>query len=345
MAEAWPERLCWKSGPGPLFFSRRSSRSRAQPMTTPTTPTTTPVSTSTARCAARKGRPEVPLALWPVAQTTAQWQRAGRYLPGCTAHPGKMLPELARRIVSEYSAAGDLVCDPMAGIGTTLVEAALLGRRAVGVELEARWATLAAENLDHMLSGDERPRAEIRRGDARALPEVLGDLAGTIDLVVTSPPYGCDAGVIDKQAWLAGRRLCPDDTLNYSTDRANLGHARGDTYAAAMAEVYAACHAVLRPGGHLVVVTKNTRRKGRTLDLAGRTVALAAAAGFTYLGHVIALHAAIRDGDLAARPSYWQITQTRHARARGEPAHLVAHEDVTVHVKRPSTHKENAHAR
>jgi DNA modification methylase len=290
-------------------------------------------------------RPEVPLAIWPVAQSTAQWQRAGRYLPGCARHPGKMLPELARRIVTEYSAPGDLVCDPLAGIGTTLAEAALMGRRAVGVELDERWVTLATDNLDHMLDGPSRRLAGIRQGDARQLHDVLGDLAGRVDLVVTSPPYGCDAGMIDKQAWIAGGRLCPADTLNYSTDKANLGHARGPAYEQAMACIYAACHGVLRPGGYLVVVTKNTRRKGRTLDLAGLTVALATAAGFSYLGHVIALHAAIRDGDLVARPSYWQTTQIRHARAKGEPAHLVAHEDVTVFSRPPTTREETADAR
>ena len=290
-------------------------------------------------------KPTVPLALWPVAQTTAQWQRAGRYLSDCTAHPGKMLPELARRIVTEYSTPGQFVLDPLAGIGTTVVEAALLDRRAAGVELEDRWTSLAKENLDHMLPGSRRRLAEVRSGDARRLPEILGDLTGTVDLIVTSPPYACDAGVIDKPAWLAGGRLCPADTLNYSTDRANLGHARGTAYEMAMAEVYAACHAVLRPGGRLVVVTKNTRRKGRTLDLAGLTVTLATAAGFSYLQHVIALHAAIRDGDLVARPSYWQTTQIRHARDRGEPAHLVAHEDVTSFIRVPTTPSEVAHAR
>jgi DNA modification methylase len=280
-----------------------------------------------------------------VAQTTAQWQRAGRYLPGCAQHPGKMLPELARRIVTEYSTPGQVVLDPLAGIGTTVVEAALLDRRAVGIELEDRWVTLAQANLEHMLPAGRRRLAEVRAGDARYLPEVLGDLTGTVDLIVTSPPYACDAGAIDKPAWLAGGRLCPADTLNYSTDRANLGHARGSSYEMAMAEVYAACHAVLRPGGRLVVVTKNTRRKGRTLDLAGLTVTLATAAGFTYLQHVIALHAAIRDGDLVARPSYWQTTQIRHARGRGEPAHLVAHEDVTSFIRVPTTPSEVAHAR
>jgi len=52
--------------------------------------------------------PGVPLAIWPVAQTTAQHRRAGRDLPGCTTHPGKMLPELARRIVTDYSTPGQL---------------------------------------------------------------------------------------------------------------------------------------------------------------------------------------------------------------------------------------------
>ena len=301
--------------------------------------------TATPRSTCHPARPEVPLAIWPVAQTTAQWQRAGRYLPGVARHPGKMLPELARRIVGEYSALGDLVCDPLAGIGTTLAEAALLGRRVVGVELDEPWVTLATDNLDHMLQGPPRRLAEIRQGDARQLQDVLGDLAGRVDLIVTSPPYGCDAGMIDKQAWIAGGRLCPADTLNYSTDKANLGHARGPAYEKAMADIYAACHGVLRPGGHLVVVTKNTRRKGRTLDLAGLTVALATAAGFSYLGHVIALHAAIRDGDLVGRPSYWQTTQIRHARAKGEPAHLVAHEDVTVFSRPATTREETADAR
>jgi hypothetical protein len=111
---------------------------------------------------------------------------------------------------------------------------------------------------------------------------------------------------------------------------------------------YAACFAVLRPGGILAVVTKNTRRKGRTLDLAGLTVALAEAAGFTYLQHVVALHAAIRDSDLVARPSFWQRTQAHKARTRGEPAHLVVHEDVEVFSAGPAqlapTTQETAHA-
>ncbi|MGH8996317.1 MAG: hypothetical protein ACRDYB_09865, partial [Acidimicrobiales bacterium] len=203
--------------------------------------------------------------------------------------------------------------------------------------LDARWIALCRANLDHLLHGPARKGAEVCRGDARRLGRILAERCGQVDLVVTSPPYACDAGVIDRKAWLDGGRLCVAESLNYSANRANLGHARGPAYAAAMAEVYAACHAVLRPGGRLVVVTKNTRHAGRCFDLAALTVSLATAAGFSYLGHVVALHAAIRDAALVSRPSFWQIVQVRRARERGEPLHLVAHEDLTAYVRSTSS--------
>ena len=282
-------------------------------------------------------RPEdgsgIPLSVWPCAQISAQFQRAGRYLPESAAHPGKMLPELARRIITEYSKAAALIVDPMCGIGTTLIEAAALGRRAIGVDLEDRWAALATANCEHILNTAQCQAVEVRTGDARHLPALLPDIAGTVDLIVVSPPYACDAGVIDKPAWKSGRSLCDASSLNYG-GRANLGHARGAAYEASMAQLYAGCRALLKPGGYLVAVTKNTRRRGRLFDLAGLTVALCERAGFGYLQHVIALLCAVRDDDLTARPSFWQLAQTRRARQSGEPAHLVAHEDVLVFVAR-----------
>lgn len=152
---------------------------------------------------------DLPLAVWPCAQRTSQWQRYGRYLAESNRHPGKMLPALARRAVETYSDPGGLVVDPMCGIGTTLVEAIDLGRRAIGVELEPRWAKLAAANIEH---AHENPRtrtlAQVAEGDARQLARVLTTQArrlvspedGTVrrmayrvaDLIIMSPPYACE---------------------------------------------------------------------------------------------------------------------------------------------------------
>ena len=106
-----------------------------------------------------------------------------------------------------------------------------------------------------------------------------------------------------------------------------------------MAAVYARCLALLRPGGLLVTVTKNSRRQGRLFDLAGTTVSLARSVGFGYRQHVIAFRAAICDGDLVARPSERELTQLRHAHSGGEPIHLVVHEDICGFEK--SVAKEN----
>jgi modification methylase len=272
----------------------------------------------------------VPLAIWPCGQTPAKTQRAGRYLPAASVHPAKMLPELARRIVTEYSPPRGLVVDPMCGIATTLIEAALLDRHAIGVELEPRWATLARRNLAYALDPQRAQRVQVVEGDARALAALLGEWTGTVDLVATSPPYGCDISTLDMRAFRQGGSSRVGGTRYYSADPANLGHARGQRYLHAMGEVYAACATMLRPGGLLVTVTRNPRPQGRLFDLTAATVQVAQQAGLVYLQHVIALRAGIRDGRLVAPPSLRQRINTRNARARGMPVHLQVHEDVLV---------------
>src|SRR6266567_2925162 len=92
------------------------------------------------------GASELRLSVWPTAQRDARTQRRGRYLPESVAHPAKMLPAIAATAIRRYTEPGDLVADPMCGIGTTLVEAVHLGRDGLGIEYEERWASLAAAN-------------------------------------------------------------------------------------------------------------------------------------------------------------------------------------------------------
>jgi hypothetical protein len=56
-------------------------------------------------------------------------------------------------------------------------------------------------------------------------------------------------------------------------------------------------------------------------------------AGLTPVERCVALLAGIRDGRLIARPSFFQLTAVRKARAAGVPLHLIAHEDVLVLAK------------
>src|SRR5215217_5587630 len=123
----------------------------------------------------------LPLSVWPTAQQPPAAQRAGRYLPASTAHPAKMLPAIARHAIQRYSRPDDLVLDPMCGIGTTLVEAIHLGRHAIGIELEPRWADLARANIAHARTRGAVGTATVVTGDARQLPSLLDpELVGQV---------------------------------------------------------------------------------------------------------------------------------------------------------------------
>lgn len=73
-------------------------------------------------------------------------------------HPSEKPVALLAELVESSSRIGELVLDPFAGIGSTLVAAVLSGRRAVGIELDPRYAEIA---VDRVRRAEEiRARAE-----------------------------------------------------------------------------------------------------------------------------------------------------------------------------------------
>jgi modification methylase len=270
----------------------------------------------------------LPLSVWPTAQQPASAQRTGWYLPSSTAHPAKMLPAIAHHAIAAYSQPGELVLDPMCGIGTTLVEATRLGREAVGVELEPRWADLARTNLAHAHTRGASGTGRVITGDARRLLELVGpELTGRVALVVTSPPYGSSVhGQVDARP---GQGVVKYDNA-YSADRANLGRVGCQALLAALREILGGCRALLRPDGLLVLTARPWRRREHLVDFPGQLVRIAEAAGLVPFERNVALLVGLNGDRLVGRPSFFQLDRVRKARARGLPLRIIAHEDVLV---------------
>ena len=74
-------------------------------------------------------------------------------------YPARFSPQLARAIIERFTNPGDIVLDPFCGGGTALVEAAALGRRAVGTDINPLAIFLAQVKT---LPLDAASRTELR---------------------------------------------------------------------------------------------------------------------------------------------------------------------------------------
>ncbi|MCP2323666.1 SAM-dependent methyltransferase [Hamadaea flava] len=273
--------------------------------------------------------PQLPLSVWLTAQKTSRWQRHGRYLPASVRHPARMLPAIAAHAIAAYTQPGELVLDPMCGIGTTLVEATHLGRDAIGVEYEPAWAELATRNIAHAAGQGATGTAVVHTGDATTLTSLVPPAAvGKVALVLTSPPYGpATHGQVRPEH---GHGIAKTHhAYGDPHDRVNLAHAGRDLIDG-FTQILSECATVLRPGGIVAVTARPFRRNGTLIDLPSQVLQAGIAAGLQPVERCVALLAAVRSGRLISRASFFQTHLVRKARAAGTPMQLLVHEDVIV---------------
>ena len=98
---------------------------------------------------------------------------------------GNWSPYIPRNIILRYSKEGDIVLDQFAGGGTTLVEAKLLNRDIIGVDVNDAALARCREKTDFEHEG-ACGKVYIHKGDARNLYFIPDE---SIDLICTHPPY------------------------------------------------------------------------------------------------------------------------------------------------------------
>lgn len=62
-------------------------------------------------------------------------EKTKSYTHGIHTYPAMFIPQVARRLLENYSQAGETICDIFCGSGTALVESKLLSRNAFGIDL------------------------------------------------------------------------------------------------------------------------------------------------------------------------------------------------------------------
>src|SRR3989338_5309312 len=62
-------------------------------------------------------------------------EKTKTYTHGIHTYPAMFIPQVARRLLENYSQAGETICDIFCGSGSALIESRLLGRNAYGIDL------------------------------------------------------------------------------------------------------------------------------------------------------------------------------------------------------------------
>ncbi|NKY33828.1 site-specific DNA-methyltransferase [Nocardia speluncae] len=307
----------------------------------PTTPAYTDATTAPASSV------DAPVSVWATAQNAPAAQRRGRYHPDSTAHPAKMFPAIVQHAVETYTRPGGLVLDPMCGIGTTLVESLHLGRRAVGVEYEARWAQLACTNIGLAREAGIDLDGEVYHGDARKLTTLIPqESRGQVDLVITSPPYGDS---LHGHVRANGKAPVVKSNHRYGAvlDRGNLANVGIGRLLSGFTKILAGAAEYLAPGGHVVITARPWRQHAELVNLPAHLFTCGELAGLVPVERCVALLGRLSDGELVARSSFFQRDFVVKQRTAGLPIHLIAHEDVVV-LRKPdaaATSAENRRAR
>jgi len=176
-------------------------------------------------------------------------------------HPEHKSPNLIGQLVAFFTKQEDLVLDPFAGTGTTLLAAALLGREAIGFEIAPAWIDIYYRICKKL----SIPRRKLVEGDCS---ELLSSLPrNSVDFILIDPP-----NPLNVSEW---RRE------NHTPDKPV------DSFFKFMLKVFNHCYRSLRDQKFMAVFTRNLYQNGRYIFLTPWYASVAAEAGFSLKGEKI----------------------------------------------------------
>ncbi len=202
-----------------------------------------------------------------VSETVSVWTQRGLGKEHADAqiereHPAPFSFQDVARMIRFFTKRGQTVLDPFVGVGSTLKAAAVEGRIGVGIELNKRYADLAKTRLKKEVAPGlfATTSQRVITGDCRLVLPSLA--AGSVDLVVTSPPYW---NILHKRDHKATQeREAHGLDTKYSDDTRDLGNiASYEEFVTELGGVFGLCHRILKPKGHMCIVVGDFRHKSK----------------------------------------------------------------------------------
>ena len=165
----------------------------------------------------------------------------GSWVTHSGKYRGNWSPYIPRNLILRYSKKNDWILDQFLGSGTTLIEAKLLGRNAIGVDIN-----------------QESSKIFTKQGNATELSFIKDD---SIDLICTHPPYA--------------------DIIRYSKKiPGDISHLKYEEFLMALEQVAREAYRVLKKQGICAFMIGDIRRAGYVLPLGMNSMQKFVDAGF-----------------------------------------------------------------
>lgn len=189
------------------------------------------------------------------ATTIWSFPKRGKWATHNGKYRGNWSPYVPRNIILRYSKEGDWVLDQFVGSGTTMIEARLLRRRGIGVDINPDALKIASDNLKFDLNSEYYP--QLHFGDARNLDFIEDE---SIDLICTHPPYA--------------------NIIRYSNDENDLSNYGIDNFLFEMKKVAKESLRVLKKDKYCAILIGDTRKNKRIVPLGFKVMQEFINAGF-----------------------------------------------------------------
>ncbi len=175
--------------------------------------------------------------------TVWSFPERGNWATHSGKYRGNWSPYIPRNIILMYSKKQDWILDQFLGSGTTLVEAKLLGRNAIGIDINPDAVKFSNTNLEFACL--ETSKIFTKQGNAADLSFLKDE---SIDLICTHPPYA--------------------DIIRYSRDiKGDMSHLKYEKFLQALGKIAEESFRVLKKKGICGFMIGDIRRKGYVLPL------------------------------------------------------------------------------
>ena len=180
----------------------------------------------------------------------------GKWATHDAKYRGNWSPYIPRNLLLRYSNEGNLILDQFAGGGTTLVEAKLLNRNVIGVDINNNALERCKEKCD--FEYENSGEVYFYEGDARNLSFIPDE---NIDFICTHPPYA--------------------NIIKYSENIENdLSHLEVKDFLIEMEKVASESYRVLKKDKFCAILMGDTRQKGHIIPMSFEVMKIFEKVGF-----------------------------------------------------------------